>query len=934
MQGGRLLADDNHVEIDVLKITNLVKPYVRYDKEQFSRLLFSRKPPDNFDSILRFDPMPRQSKDHRQNLFMTGMIVHSLDTAQKYVQLLPERLFNAEFDIRAVIRELSRYFDTISFSPSYLHPSVCFLRTDFTSKVRREFLGLHPLLSDQVNKWLENIVSNHQKQRHCEHKHKLNVRETDSQQHRQKRAQQSPEQQQLAKAACRRRDSAAASARRQVVLDFAGPATVAHLSMSVVNDSNWFFNAHEDPLKALLLFAYNSGHSYLPYVKDGVLPHSSDCPSIMSESWDSSDEIPADVHNLHAAILEQVVSQETIDERVQQFRKRIPLEGLLLACASCGVRDVFINPDDVPSDIHVKHSRAKKSSSGKTSNAQGPPDLFALQEPPPAFVRLVLSDPLCDVLRLTQEQIDLRKASGYPHIFSAYEHFQGGVSTGIYHLHPQLVDNPTGAASICVCQQCYKYICKMNSINSRPSKRKAGTKANDLSVIKNTFAICEGYDFGNLSSAPALSLLEKTLLARYVFYGSLVKLSAWNGVRQSAIKGHVIAFSTSAINQIELAADKSFPWFENDEIISCIKVSFVGPYSAAQKCLKVLCLEDGLLRANMRPLVWWLRLLKALHPGYRHINLPDREQQKTAQSKIDQIQQEILSCAQIVRNKASRNVERKAGADIAAVRTLPEDHDVLGSDGECGSDNDAYLSENNSNSDQNDSECSSDNEPCSTVDLDDPEFAQKLNIILSDSMIVHDHDTSAHDPSAADLLGGLLNVLQHHPDNAEGPAPMIRAVRGTDPINEINNNDILHYYAFPTLFIFGRGLPEGCTTIPHKLVRHLFLQYHCRFAQEPRFYFTVFNQMQRHAVSRTIVPRVRNNKSAILKFMDMINDDQFISKITSALDDPTSDEAKLLTRQIMPLMTTLGSSVPYSPSERRDMFPHFVSSMYRYWPCS
>jgi hypothetical protein len=117
-------------------------------------------------------------------------------------------------------------------------------------------------------------------------------------------------------------------------------------------------------------------------------------------------------------------------------------------------------------------------------------------------------------------------------------------------------------------------------------------------VLNNTFVICEGYDFGNLSSATRLSLLEKTLLARYVFYGVIIKLVALHGVRQSAIKGHCIAFSTTALNQIEMAAETLFPWFSNDDILSTIKVSFVGPSRHAQKCFRVLCLEDGLLRVN------------------------------------------------------------------------------------------------------------------------------------------------------------------------------------------------------------------------------------------------------------------------------------------------------------------------------------------------
>ncbi len=75
---------------------------------------------------------------------------------------------------------------------------------------------------------------------------------------------------------------------------------------------------------------------------------------------------------------------------------------------------------------------------------------YALPEPPPVFVCLQLSDPLCEHLLLTQAQKEERKASGYSQVYSAYDHSHDKV----YHLHPDLVDNRAGNPSIFVCQQC------------------------------------------------------------------------------------------------------------------------------------------------------------------------------------------------------------------------------------------------------------------------------------------------------------------------------------------------------------------------------------------------------------------------------------------------------------------------------------------------
>ena len=91
----------------------------------------------------------------------------------------------------------------------------------------------------------------------------------------QKRANLSPEELQSRNAEQQKRNAARTSAQRQLLLNSGGPATPAHLAMAIAPDANFFFNAHQDPIKTLLLFAYNSGHAYLPFVKDSVLQHSS-----------------------------------------------------------------------------------------------------------------------------------------------------------------------------------------------------------------------------------------------------------------------------------------------------------------------------------------------------------------------------------------------------------------------------------------------------------------------------------------------------------------------------------------------------------------------------------------------------------------------------------------------------------------------------------
>jgi hypothetical protein len=320
------------------------------------------------------------------------------------------------------------------------------------------------------------------------------------------------------------------------------------------------------------------------------------------------------------------------------------------------------------------------------------------------------------------------------------------------------------------------------------------------------------------------------------------------------------------------------------------------------------------------PLYWWLGLLKALHPGYSHIELPAEEDKEDAQARLLQLQSKIVSQAQMVHSKLSRHIEKRAGADIANVRCLPEDHDLdVDDDIDSDSSHSCAGDAQDRGSESSHSSSDSENEQTRDVEIDDPHLEEKLNFILKDTIIIEDTSTTPEsDPS--EVLSTLQSMLERNPDDQGPPQTSFCSVRSKDPINEFGNTDILFYMALPTLFPFGRGLPEGSSALPHKIVRHLLLQYHARHARDQRFCFSQFNIMQRHAASRAAVLRVRNSKKAINEFTAMINDSTFRLRLGMAVDDPDSNEAKLLARQIQPLVTSIGATIPYSPSERKDMF--------------
>ena len=130
------------------------------DKAQFGVLVFSRQRPENFEQILRFDAMPRLTKENRQHLFLSGLTLHALDAAQTYKDLLPSKLLDAEFDVREVVRHLSLYLTTISYSSAYVHSSICFLSTEFNLsqiQIEIEIVNLRQELNYSIEKMIHFI---------------------------------------------------------------------------------------------------------------------------------------------------------------------------------------------------------------------------------------------------------------------------------------------------------------------------------------------------------------------------------------------------------------------------------------------------------------------------------------------------------------------------------------------------------------------------------------------------------------------------------------------------------------------------------------------------------------------------------------------------------------------------------------------------------
>ena len=244
-------------------------------------------------------------------------------------------------------------------------------------------------------------------------------------------------------------------------------------------------------------------------------------------------------------------------------------------------RSVRARPQKKKRKKRSSHSGSGSDDQDRSDNSDVPDKDDAFAEPPekPAYLEFSLDADadLFESLKLTEEQIQRRAATGqYAKYFSVYEYRKEGKLVGLYHLKPNYVkqmlseDKKTViSASAILCRNCYTPL--RHSLAKRKRSPAKQYKPDRPYMQKEFFeySLAAGYDFGNLVGAPKLSLLEETLLGRIACYGVLIKLNAWKGVRQRALKGHIVAFRHSgadALARLASQVSERLAFFRSDAI--------------------------------------------------------------------------------------------------------------------------------------------------------------------------------------------------------------------------------------------------------------------------------------------------------------------------------------------------------------------------------
>ena len=150
---------------------------------------------------------------------------------------------------------------------------------------------------------------------------------------------------------------------------------------------------------------------------------------------------------------------------------------------------------------------------------------------------------------------------------------------------------------------------------------------------------------------------------------------------------------------------------------------------------------------------------------------------------------------------------------------------------------------------------------------------------------------------------------------------------GDNLLNEYEDNPELIGGAFATLFPLGLtkdDIGKGGPLHP-KLVRAWLMSHDRRFAKHRSFNHFIFNQKIRHETNLKVSIRVKANDKRTRKLMNLVNATDFQERLMAAANDPMGEDARWISKSVLPFLKIVGSQVKWSSFERSNALTHLYA---------
>jgi hypothetical protein len=407
-------------------------------------------------------------------------------------------------------------------------------------------------------------------------------------------------------------------------------------------------------------------------------------------------------------------------------------------------------------------------------------------------------------------------------------------------------------------------------------------------------ALKNNHDYGQIDQFPVADLrtLEKAVISPARTHGRVLNLyHSVTGLQRSPIlRGHIIAFPHKALEVLATV-------LPNMAAADGFRVVYVSPEGNIEnlgqdpKYLKEVSVDPSRI-------IPCLLFMQAVNPRMRQYKIST-----TPEGMCEAIQTKIMNCVEHETSPEARSAAARAfGDDIAKVRTgadpasTPFEHTVVYS-----------------------SQVRSQQNVC------DDHLAQ-FEAVLG----------SVPQPT---VVTGMTIDENLGTTQTSGQKEPFKIPRAEDPYNEFSNNGALYLDNFPYLLLRGQfGNLKG--SVSRKQVLHLLRQHDGRFARDPTFIATLYDQDVRHEILRTVHSKARGestqlqargqpdgNFKEIVSFMTAPDS---LKRCQEARANPDTPETREFIQKMYKLVKFNGVKVPYSPKDRFVTQSKLSSLMLRY----
>ena len=417
-------------------------------------------------------------------------------------------------------------------------------------------------------------------------------------------------------------------------------------------------------------------------------------------------------------------------------------------------------------------------------------------------------------------------------------------------------------------------------------------------------SIAGGHDYGRLATlegergiAVNVSTLEKLVLAKVRCHLLAVQVVAPGDRKRRRLEGHTINFPHTP-KGVDHAA---FGEAAIKSAIDAVRPCFVGPSGQQGKLERAALLIDD-LRLRPEVLFNFLTIRAALHGDA----LPPA---------VDEIQSMLTECDKRARMRANAShvgsdaiVQQTRGSDVAGVRACAQSDAQAHADGE-----------EDSSDDEDDEAVQM--EHVGVIEFPDGEMSAVINGI--DAVVQKRDESAAGAPdgvacgrdAGGSSAGASSGDAATTAAAADGRADRLELQRGDVPLDDYMGDAEALYGAWWPLFILRRGVLPG-KAMRRKKLRHLFCYYDNRFAHDMQLLFHIANTVMRHAVNTAVSVTVKSKSSAFQKFQEFVNDEDFLSLLHAAKQNPTGKEAREVLKRVYSFINLAGKSVPWGSRER------------------